>query len=309
MLTSLICAALTIAPAHSPFLKALKPKLDEICASFHGRIGYCVKLLDTNETIENRGSEVFPTASTIKTAIALEAVREIEEGKLNWTDKHAVPPQDGRQFSMWSYFFKDGTTLDVDGWVNLMLTVSDNTATMVLREWLKPDNVNARLHSLGFKDTKVLWDNFPPDEPEKIKLRAEWGLGMTTPLEMNKLWELIYRRKAASDAGCEKLMRILSHQYWDDYTGISAPIDVKVASKSGAIDRSRSECALVFSTHPYILTIYTDSQRDQKWTPTNEGDVTIRKLCGIVWNTLNPKRPYSPPAGYSKFMPTGGGVE
>jgi beta-lactamase class A len=219
-----------------------------------------------------------------------------------------VPPQDGRQYSMWAYFFKDGTTLDVDGWVNLMLTVSDNTATMVLREWLKPDNVNARLASLGIRNSNVLWDNFPPDEPEKIKLRSQWGLGFTTPKDMNRLLELIYRRKAASDAGCEKLMRILSHQYWDEYTGINAPIDVKVASKSGAIDRSRSEAAIVFAQHPYILTIYTDSQKDQVWSPTNEGDVTIRKMCGVIWNTLNPTRPYTPPPGYEKFLPTGGGM-
>jgi len=287
----------------------LKSRLDAVCQGFHGRIGYCVKLLDSGATIEYRGGERFPTASTIKTAVALEAVREVEEGKLNWTDKHAVPPMDGRQFSMWAYFFKDGTVLDVDGWVNLMLAVSDNTATMVLREWLKPDNVNARLAGLGFQNTKVLWDNFPPDEPDKIKLRSEFGLGMTTPVEMNRLVELLYRNKAASQAGCEKILRILSHQYWDDYSGVTAPIDVKVASKSGAIDRSRSEVALVFAPRPYILTIYTDNQKDQNWTPKNEGEVTLRKMCGMIWNGLNPKRPYTPPAGYEKFLPTGGGVE
>jgi len=292
----------------SPELSSLQRKLDTICQGFHGRMGYCVKTLDDGKLISNRGDQRFPTASTIKTAIALEAIREIEEGKLKWTDKHEVPPMDGRQFSMWSYFFKDGTKLDVDGWVNLMLTVSDNTATMVLREWLKPDNVNARLASLGLTNTKVLWDNFPSDEPDRIRLRGQFGLGMTTPIEMNRLIELLYRRRAASPAGCEKILRILGHQYWDDYSGITAPIDVKVASKSGAIDRSRSEVSIVFAPHPYILTIYTDNQKDQNWTPNNEGDVTIRKMCGVIWNSLNPGRPYTPPKGYEAFLPTGGGM-
>jgi len=309
MLTPFICAALFVGPPPVHLLPPLKAKLDAICSGFHGRIGYCVKLVDTGEIIENRGDEKFPTASTIKTAVALEAVRQIEEGKLKWADKHVVPPMDGRQYSMWAYFFKDGTVLNVDGWVNLMLTVSDNTATMVLREWLKPDNVNARLEGLGLNSTKVLWDNFPPDEPEKIKLRQQWGLGMTTPKEMNRLLELIYRHKAASDAGCEKLLRILGHQYWDDYTGIATPVDVKVASKSGGIDRSRSEAAIVFTAHPYIVTIYTDDQKDQRWVPDNEGEVIIRKMSGVIWNGLNPKRPYTAPPGSEKFMPTGGGVE
>ena len=309
MLLSFLCAAVLVKPPKGRALDLLKARLDAICAGFHGRMGYCVKVLDSGESINNRGDERFPTASTIKTGVALEAVREVEEGRLKWSDKHTVPPMEGRQYSMWAYFFKDGTTLDVDGWVNLMLTVSDNTATMVLREWLLPDNVNARLDSIGLHNTRVLWDNFPPDEPDKIALRAQFGLGMTTPKEMNRLIELIYRHKAADDAGCEKILRILSHQYWDDYTGINVPVDVKVASKSGAINRSRSEVALVFAEHPYIVTIYTDDQKDQSWGTTNEGDLTIRKMCGIIWNALNPKRQYTPPTGYEKFMPTGGGVE
>jgi len=296
-------------PSVQAELNLLKGHLDSVCQNFHGRMGYCVRDMETGLGISNRGSERFPTASTIKTAVALEAIRQVEEGKVNWTDKSMVPPMDGRQFSMWSYFFKDNTVLDLDGWVNLMITVSDNTATMLLREWLKPDNVNARMEALGLKNTKVLWDNFPPNEPDKVKLRAQYGLGFTTPVEMNRLAELIYRHKAASDAGCDRLLRILSHQYWDDYTGVTTPVDIKVASKSGAIDRSRSEVAIVYATHPYILTIYTDSQKDQSWTPTNEGDVAIRKMCGFIWNDLNPKRPYHPPVGYEKFLPTGGGVE
>ncbi len=303
VLCSLVCAVLI-----NPLLAPLRAKLDAACASFHGRIGYCVKILETGETIDNRGDERFPTASTIKTAVALEAIRRVDAGTLKWTDTHVVPPLDGRQFSMWAYMFKDGTTLDVDGWVNLMITVSDNTALMVMREWMTPDKVNASLESLGLHNSKVLWDNFPPDEPEKIRLRGMFGLGMTTPKEMNRLLELIYHHKAASDAGCDKLLRILSHQYWDDHAGIAAPIDVKVASKSGAIDRSRSEAAIVYAEHPYILTIYTDNQKDQSWTVNNEGEVAIRKMCSIVWNGLNPKRQYQPPVGYEKFMPTGGGV-
>lgn len=309
MLCTLVCAALLSGPHANPLLPPLKVRLDSVCRTFHGRIGYCVKLLDAGDSIENRGTETFPTASTIKTAVALEAVREIDEGTLAWTDKRPVPPMDGRQYSMWAYFFQDGTTLDIDGWVNLMLTVSDNTALMVLREWMTPDKVNARLEGLGLRSTKVLWDNFPPDEPNKIALRHNWGLGMTTPVEMNRLLELLYRHKAASRAGCDRLLRVLGHQYWDDYAGVTSPIDVMVASKSGAIDRSRSEAAIVYSSRPYILTIYTDDQKDQTWTPTNEGDVTIRKMCGIIWNGLNPNRPYSPPAGYEKFLPTGGGVD
>lgn len=298
----------SLQPPLTPNLDRLEGELKQVCERFHGRIGYSLKVLKTGKRIEFRGDERFPTASTIKTAVMVEAIRRVEEGNLKWTDKREVPPMSGRQASMWSYWFKDGTKLDLDGWTNLMITVSDNTATMVLREWLGIDAINERMESLGLKSTKV-FGPFPASETEKFRLRGMFGLGMTTPREMNRLLELIFLRKAASPAGCEKMLRILGRQYWDDWIGSSVPPDVKVASKSGAINRSRSDTAIVFSDNPYILTIYTDSQKDQRWVTENEGDQAIIKIAATVWNRLHPHRRYQQPKGWERFAPTGGGVE
>lgn len=304
----LTVAAIVLQGKLSPAVADLKRRMDKWCSEFQGRAGYSLCVIKSGERISFRGDERFPTASTIKTAVMMSAIHEIDEGRLKWTDKRPVPPMSGRQASMWSYWFKDGTKLDVDGWVNLMITVSDNTATMVMRDWLTCGTVNARMEELGLKNTKVL-GQFPPDQVENVRLRGQFGLGVTTPNEMNKLLELIYRGKAASQAGCERAIRILSHQYWDDWIGSSAPPDVKVCSKSGAINRSRSDTAIVFSDNPYILTLYTDSQKDQRWTAENEGDRLMIRASREVWKALHPHRPYTPPPGSDKFAPTGGGVE
>lgn len=289
-------------------LKSLKAKLDPICQNFGGRMGYCVVDLQTGKRIDFRGTEIFPTASTIKTSVALEVIRQVEEGRRKWTDKLEVPPTGRREESMWSYFFKDGTKLDFDGWVNLMVGVSDNTATWLLRDTLTCDAVNARMESLGLPNTKVL-GTFPPDRVREVRLRQKWGLGMTTPREMARLFELIAKYKAAQPGGCEKLLRLLSKQYWDDMAIAAAPIEVKVCAKSGAITRSRSEVAVVYGTHPYVLAIYTDDQKDKRWEWNNEGEETIRKMCRIIWATLDPRGPFSLPKGYEKFNPTGAGAE
>jgi beta-lactamase class A len=301
----LLLVAAAAALLSGPNMTSLKRDLDAVCSQFHGRIGYSVLDLQSGHRIEARADEPYPTASTIKTAIALEALREIDAGKLAWTDQRPVPPESGREASMWSYFFKDDTKVDVDGYVNLMLTVSDNTATIVLRRWLTPEAVNGTMVSLGLSGTKVLWDHFPDSDIQDRQLREKWGLGVTTPHEMNRLWELIYSHRAASDAVCDKLMRILSHQYWDDATGYSVPMGIQTCIKNGAIDRSRSECAIVWFRRPYILTIYTDDQKDQQWNSNNEGDVTIRKMCRMIWHAFS-GREFTPPAGYEKFLPTGG---
>ncbi|MFQ3586082.1 MAG: serine hydrolase [Fimbriimonadaceae bacterium] len=284
----------------------LKAELDAAARGFRGRVGYCVIDVATGRSIDLNGDDRFPSASTIKTALMVEAVNQVDEGKLNWTDKKPVPPTGSREASMWSFYFKDGTTLDLNGWVTLNMTVSDNTATIVLRDWLTQDAVNARMEKLGLRNTLILRSGV--SDQRLARLREMFGLGVTTPREMARLLQLILEGKAASRAGCDRMLRIMSQQYWDDWIGASVPPDVRVASKSGAISRSRSDTAIVFGDRPYILTIYTDGQQDRRWSADNEGDRLLVRLARIVWARMNPHRPYTPPDGFEKFAPTGSGL-
>ena len=112
-----------------------------------------------------------------------------------------------------------------------------------------------------------------------------------------------------SEAARQKMIRVMSRQYWDDFISYNVPPDVVVASKVGALNRSRSDTAIVFGPRPYVLTVYTDNQKDRRWVSDNAGDEAIRRISGLVWNSINPDRPYSPPKDAKKWAPTGGSVE
>lgn len=295
-------------PAPATNLTKLQSQLRSVCDSLHGRMGYSLKILKTGQTLSYRGDERFPSASTIKTGVMVAAFREIDAGKLKLSDKHGLPPKELRQASMWSYFLKEDIKLDVDGWTNLMITVSDNTATIALRDWLGTMKVNEHLEAIGLANTKIL-GNAPKNLTNIQRLRSMFGMGMTTPNEMNRLFQMILEHKAASPAACDRMLRILSHQYWDDYIGSTIPPYTRIANKTGAISRSRSDCAIVFARNPYILTIYTDNQKDQSWKFDNEGEEHIRKAAKLIYQALNPNDPYEMPKGAEKFWPTGGGVE
>lgn len=303
-------ALVALSPVTSPRadLVALERRLDQYAARFEGRLGYSLLLTDTGQTLGHRQDERFPSASTIKTAVMVEAIRQVDAGKIKWTDKQPVPTEPGRrESSMWSFFMREGTSLDLDGWVNLMVGVSDNTATIVTRDWLGTMNVNQAMESLGLPNTKIL-GNAPRDRQDLLRLRRMFGMGMTTPAEMVRLYELIRTNRAASPAGCEKMIRILAKQYWDDFIGASVPPQFRVASKSGAISRSRSDVAIVFGPRTYILAVFTDNQKDRRWSSENAGDRAIRHIASEVWNTLFPDHKYQLPAGSERFAPTGGGV-
>lgn len=310
MLASVFALAhVTTASSPPPDLTPLRNRINKVAKSFQGRLGWHLKLLRTGQAIGYRDQERFPSASTIKTALMVEAMRQVEAGKLKWTDKFPLPPEKERNSSMWAAFLKEGLSIDVDGMVNLMMNVSDNTTTVMLGRILGPNNIERTLLSVGLKETA--WTSSPPaDNPRLVELRYLFqNMGVTTPAEMNRLLELIHLRKAASPAACEKMLRIMAHQYWDDFIAASVPPDVMVCAKVGALNRSRSDVAIVYGPEPYILSIYTDWQKDRRWVNENAGNEALRKISGIVWNGLNPKRPYSPPPGTPLWFPTGGGVE
>lgn len=311
LLTSAFVAvcALQAAPKATD-LQALKPKLDAISKSFHGRLGYYVKRLDNGEEIGIRDTERFPSASTIKTAIMVECFRQIERGELAWDERLETPPADKRSESMWVAFLAEGVKINIDGLIHLMMNVSDNTATVMLADRVGINSIEQLMLSWGLRDTACTIHVDEKDNLRLYRLRQIFAnMGVTSPRDMGFLLEQIYRSKAASPAACQKMIRILSHQYWDDFLSYAIPPTVGVASKAGALNRSRSDSAIVFGPRPYIVTVYTDHQKDQRWEDDNEGNVAIRRISGLIWNHLHPERPYNPPPDARKWYPTGGGVE
>lgn len=301
MLVMILFAATANAGESLPTLKA---KMDDIAKGFQCTLGYSLHYRGKhNERIDLRGDETFPTASTIKTTIMCEALNQVEQGKVKWGQQIPVQGEDYRQEGGYANYFKDGTTLPLNQWVEMMITVSDNTATMNLREFLGQKNVNDWLDAHGFKTTRLL-NGKKCDELGLRPLQQKWGLGMTCPNEMVRLFEMIVDKKAASPAGCERMLRILSHQYWDDGILSQVPPTVHGASKSGALDDVRADVAVVDSPGgQYILAIYVKEMKDQRWICNNEGNVAIRKIAALVWKHYNPHHPWHPPTGFEKYLP------
>ena len=85
-------------------------------------------------------------------------------------------------------------------------------------------------------------------------------------------------------------MRVLGHQYFDDDVASQVPPTVWVGSKSGAVNQSRSDVAIVASPGgTLVMAIYTDNNVDQRWEDDNAGEVSIRKVASVVFRHYNPK--------------------
>lgn len=96
--------------------------------------------------------------------------------------------------------------------------------------------------------------------------------------------------------------RNLCRQYWDGDGLSQLPPNVKVASKNGAVNRSRSEVVLVHAPHgEYVYCLMTKNQTDETWERTNDGFVLLRKLGALLWNHFEPKSGWKPVTGYEKW--------
>lgn len=291
-------------PASAETMTELKTKMDKFADSFHGTLGYSLHFKGkTEESITRNGDEPFPTASTIKTTIMCEVMRQVEQGKIKWTDTVQVQPNDDRQDGGFACYFQEGTKISVGQWTHLMITMSDNTATMLLREYVGQKNVNDWLAANGFKTTKLL-NGKKCDELGLRSLQRQYGLGMTTPNEMARLIGMIHDNKAGSKASCDRMMRMLSHQYWDDYIGSQTP-PMHSASKSGWIGGNHSDVAFVSSpAGDYVLTIYIKNCADHSSGINNEGDCAIRTLAAMVWRHFDPGNTWSPVDGATNLLPS-----
>lgn len=288
--------------------QALAEELNAHAERLWGTAGFWVEELRGARSAGRLADRPFPTASTIKTALMVAVLREVEAGRMAWTETLPVPPPDRRELSPWSWFFPEGQPIDVDGWVNLMIGYSDNTATIVLRDRVGTETINRMLEELGFRHTRFL-SGTPPDSAMLAELRATFGLGVTTPREMARLLKGIALGHWAGPAASERMVRILSHQYWDNLIATAVPPGVLCASKSGFVASSRSDTAIVFGPTPYVAAFYTSDLCDRSWGPNNEAVRWIREASGIVWRRLAPEAPYKPPPGWDRLLPRGGGFD
>ena len=267
--------------------KQLRAKLQEAVSGFNGNIGIYVKNLRTGRTVSINADTIFPTASIVKVPILLGIMDKIQRGELQYDSSLTYKDSLLYEGSDILGSFKSGEKILLKKVIMLMLTTSDNTASLWLQSLAgKGTRINEILDSLGLKSTRV-----NSRTPGRENNRTQYGWGQTTPAEMGTILEKIYRNEIFSAAACERMMRCLGRNYWDEDEAISQiPPTIEVFSKNGCVNASRSEVLLVNAPHnPYIFCIFTKNNKDISWTHENEAWAMARRISKLLWEYFEPK--------------------
>lgn len=267
---------------------------------FSGKVSLYAENLQTGASYGLGAEEPTRTASTIKLAIMAECFFEASEGKLKWTEPVKVTEDEKVSGSGLVQDFTDGDELPIRDMVDLMIVVSDNTATNLILNRIGGNAVNARLAQLGFTQIrvmrKILGDgkNLKPhpsgitDEGAKPE-NKKWGIGRSSPREMVRILEMLYRGELVNKAASDEMLAILKRQRDHDCIGRDMK-DVTIASKSGSLDHLRSDVGIIYSKGgPIAMAITVEDIPEIDYTPDNPGDLLISRLSQIFVDALGRK--------------------
>lgn len=273
--------------------KKLTSQLEAAVQGFNGDIGIYVKNLRTGKIASIHADSIFPTASIVKVPILLGVMDKISRGELQYDS--ALVYRDSLLYEGEDILgsFRDAEKILLKKVIMLMLTTSDNTASLWLQKLAGTGTrINQLLDSLGYKVTRV-----NSRTPGRESSRAAYGWGQTSPLEMAQIFESIYRNQLFNTAVCDRMMRVLGRNFWDEDEALSQiPPYVEVFSKNGCVNASRSEVLLVNApNNPYIFCIFTKNNKDLSWTHDNEAWALARKLSKMLWDYFEPKDRWQAP--------------
>lgn len=258
----------------------LQTEIAGLTKGFNGQVGIYVYDLKKNRQVAIHADTIFTTASMVKIPILIGVMEKLGTGGLQY--HQPLVYKDSLLYAGVDILgsFKNNETIELSKVMMLMLTMSDNTASL----WLQSlagggTRINQLMDSLGLIHTRVN-SRTPGREEDK----ARYGWGQTTPREMATLLLKIARGQLLSKQASQQMLKLISRNYWDEGGIAQIPAGVFVASKTGAVDASRSEVMYINGKHSsYVLCICTQNNSDTSWQQNNEAWQLIRKISEAVW--------------------------
>ena len=265
--------------------QTLDEKIKSEVSEFKGNVWIYAKNLDSGKEYSLRGDEKVRTASTIKLPIMTEVFRQVAEGKLKWTDEIILSKDNKTSGSGILNEFTDGTKVDIKTLNNLMIVISDNTATNILLDKVSSNNVNGFMKTLGLSNTLSLrkigggGDSKAYDEP----LNKVFGIGVSTPKDMVMLLEKLEKGEVVNKESSAEMIAILKRQQYTDLIGRNLLDTVPIASKSGSLDRLRSDVGIIYTRRGRIvMAITTDDNPVVHYNWDGEAEELIWRLSQIL---------------------------
>jgi beta-lactamase class A len=274
LLLSAPAAAADLTPKEALLWERLKVRIEAVDRGLDGVLGVSVRDLKTGATLELRGHEVFPTASSIKLAVLYELFLQAEEGKIDLTEvMHPPLPRVGGGGVLQE--LGDRLALTWRDLAVLMMGWSDNEATNLLIARLGMDAVNRRLDGLGLPVTRLR------RRMMDLPAARRGDENVSTPTELRALVETLYKGAGLASARAKDALKVAATPKRSEFR-VPLPEELMVADKPGDLEGVRCVTAVVdLPGRPYAAAVMTTYLRRDK-----DGETAIREISAALYETF-----------------------
>lgn len=187
-------------------------------------------------------------ASVIKIPIMVEAFRQFEAGLLSPEAPYVLRDADKLPSCGALNRLHAGLELTMRDLVEMMIVLSDNTATNVLIDRLGLENVNATMARLDMRQSVLRRKLFDPAG------RAAGIENTVSAREIGMLLERMYAGTLISPEASAAMLEILRNQKLNGKLPFYLkPRGIAVAHKTGEDDGITHDVGIVYAGHPFVL--------------------------------------------------------
>ncbi len=295
---------LTTAFSESP-QTALLTEIQRLEREYGGHLGVMAKNLRTGEVVQYNAAERFPTASLIKLPVMVAYYQMVHQNLLDPKMKVVLTAADKKSDSGVLKGLTDGATITLQDAVDLMITLSDNTATNMVLDRMGTSHkerlarVNDLMVAIGLKNTRLLNRLYSWDTKQRTPEGVRYGIGVSTPEDMVTLCEALYNKKLVDAKSSEAMIDVLKGQFYDDMLPRLLPASecttFAVAHKSGSVAESKTDAGLVLSDKlDMAIGIFIDKQPDHIEGTSNSGVLLGAMVSRAIWNHFTGSTGYNP---------------
>ncbi len=296
----------------------LRKQIEGVISRIEGEVGVAIKHIETGEGFAIKGDDYFPMASVFKVPVLVEVMAQIKEGRFTLEDEISIQKTDQH---MGSGYLSDldapGITLSVRNLINLMMMISDNSATDMLLTKVGAENVTHRLKSYGLEritvdrtcqhlimdaigmdyekyknlsldETIKAYEKEKADNPQAFeqapKQFSQIIKDQSSPRAMNRLLELIFKKEIIDEESCDFILNVmLKCQTGEKRLRGDLPRYVRVAHKTGTIGGTVNNAGIIYLPDDLghvAITVFSKDTEDS----TEDVEEGIAQIARFVYD-------------------------
>ncbi len=215
--------------------------------SLPGHVGFYYKDLTTGEEYGINENDTYIAASVIKLPLYLHVLQEAEAGNVDMAEKVIITNEEKVPICGAITLFSGEVEADLCTLCNLMISLSDNTATNKLIRYFGVEKLHESFRNMGLDKTVLNRQLFD------MRGLQDGIRNVICPKEMGQLLEQLYRGSFVNEAVCKEALDLLQLQQIDHKLNGKLCNVVPVAHKTGEDDGLSHDVGIIYAEKPFIL--------------------------------------------------------